>query len=186
MCSNEEANEIFIFGKGLDTCFGFVAGLGVVLDLFVGFRWGFLGVMVAHQVTLFSEQGMSLCIVRTSSSRIFKSGVSQRRFREFSGIFSQQLENSYLSGQRLSISETQCQRLNVRVGFTNWVTSVCYASHQGVQFHIAVPRGSRFVMLSFPFLDCFEAFRQCRLATHSVHVLGRLLQQRGIDVFGPV
>jgi len=57
---------------------------------------------------------MSLCIVRTSSSLSFASGVSPRRSRELPASVSQMSVNSYLSGRCQSMSETQCQRLNVR------------------------------------------------------------------------
>jgi len=90
---------------------------------------------------------------------------------------------------RASMSETQCQRINitdpmsepqchggnVRVGFTNLVTCLWYTSHRGVQFDIGVRMDSGFVVFSFPSLDCCKAFRECRLATHSIYVLGRLL-----------
>jgi len=84
------------------------------------------------------------------------------------------------------MSETQCQRLDVRVGFTNLVTRLCYTSHLGVQSDIGIRRDSRFVIFSFPFLDCCKAFSGCRLATHSIYVLGRFLPHRGTDFFGPV
>jgi len=87
---------------------------------------------------------------------------------------------------RVSMSETQCQRLNVRVGITNLVTHLSYASHLGVQFEIGLLRDSGFVVLGFPFLDCCKAFSECRLATHSIYVVSRLLQHEGKDFFGPV
>jgi len=140
ICSNEGADVIF--GAGLDAVLGFLAGLG----------GAFLGVVVALRVTLLCKHEMSLCIVRTSSSLSFASGVSPRRSRELSTSVSQMSVNSYLSGrcqsmsetqcQRLNVrdpmSETQCQRLNVRVGLTNLVTRLCYTSHLGVQFDIGV------------------------------------------------
>jgi len=132
---------------------------------------------------------MSLCIVRTSSSLSFTSGVCPRRSQELSTSVLQMLANSYLSGrcqsmseaqcQRLnvrdSMSETQCQRLNVRVGFTTLVTCHCYTSHLGVQFDIGVRRDSGFLMFSFPSLDHCNTFSECRPATHSIYVLGHLL-----------
>ena len=84
------------------------------------------------------------------------------------------------------MSETQYQRLNVRVGYINLVTHLCYASRLGVQFDIDVRRDSGFVVLSFPFLDCCKAFSECKPATHSIYVLGRLLRHGGTDFFGPV
>ena len=57
---------------------------------------------------------MSLCIVRTSSSSSFASGISPRRSRELSASVSQKSVNFYLSGQCQSMSETECGRLNVR------------------------------------------------------------------------
>jgi len=76
---------------------------------------------------------------------------------------------------RDSMAETQCQRLNVRVGFTNLGMHLCYHSLLGVQFDIGVCRDSGIVMLSFPFLDCYEAFSECRQATRSIYILGLLL-----------
>jgi hypothetical protein len=117
--SNEAADEIFIFGAGLDAVFGFVAGLAVFRSL-AGLGGGFFGVVVALRVTLLCKHEISLCIVRTSSSFIFASGVSPKRSREFSASVLQTLVNSCVSGrcQRLnfrdSMSETQCQRLIVR------------------------------------------------------------------------
>ena len=35
-------------------------------------------------------------------------------------------------------------------------------------------------------MDCCKAFSECRPATHSIYDLGRLLQHRGTDFFGPV
>jgi len=83
------------------------------------------------------------------------------------------------------MSET-CQRLNVRVGMTNLVTHLCYASHLGVPHLIGVQRETQFVVLNFPFLDCWNAFSECGPATHSIYVLGHRLQQAGTDFFHPV
>jgi hypothetical protein len=92
--------------------------------------------------------------------------------------------------QRLNVrdpmSETQCQRVNVKVGFTNLVMRLYYTSHLGVQLDIGVRRDSRFVVFSFPTLDCSKAFSECRPATHSIYVLRHLLYHRGTDIFGPV
>jgi len=192
-----------IFGAGLDAVFGFAAGLVAVLGSLAGLGGAFLGVVVALRVTDLSKHEMSLCILRTSSSLRFASGVSPRRSRELSTSVSQMSVNSYLSGrcqsmsetqcqrlnvrdsmsetqcQRLnvrdSMSETQCQRLNVRVGFTNLVTRHCCTSHLGVQFDIGVRGDTGFVVFSLPCLDCCKAFSECRQATHSIYVLGRLL-----------
>jgi len=178
-----------IFGAGLDAVFGFVAGLVAVLGFLAGLGGAFLGVVVALRVTLLCKHGMSLCIVRTSSSLSFTSGVSPRRSLELSASVSQISVNTCLSCQsqsmsetqcqrlnvRDSMSETQCQRLNVRVGFANLVTRLCFTSHLGVQFDIGVRRDSGFVVFSFPSLDCCKAFSECRPATHGIYVLGRLL-----------
>ena len=165
-------------------------------------------------MTHLCKHEMSLCILRTSSSLIFVSSLSPRRSRELSAGVSQMPVNSYLSGrcqsksetqspklnvrdsmsetqcQRLnvrdSMSETQCQRLNVRVRFTNLVMSICYASRLGVQFGIGVQKDSGLVVSSFPSRDCCKAFSESRLGTHSIYVLGRLLQHRGTDFFCPV
>jgi hypothetical protein len=58
------------------------------------------------------------------------------------------------------MSETQCQRLNVRVGFTNLVMCLCYTLDLGVQFDISVRWDSGFVVFSFPSLDCRKAFSE--------------------------
>jgi len=77
ICSNEGADVIF--GAGLDAVFGFAAGLVAVLGFPVGLGGAFLGVVVALWVTLLCKHEMSLCIVRTSSSLSFASGVSPSR-----------------------------------------------------------------------------------------------------------
>jgi len=112
ICSNEGADVIV--GVGLDAVFGFSAGLVAVLGFPVGLGVAFLGVVVALRVTLLCKHEMNLCIVRTSSSLSFASGVSPRRSRELSASISQMPVNSYLSGRCQSISESQYQRLNVR------------------------------------------------------------------------
>jgi hypothetical protein len=112
ICSYEGADVIF--GAGLDAVLGFVAGLVAVLGFLAGLGGAFLGVVVALRVTLLCKHEMSLCIVRTSSSLSFASGVSPRRSRELSASISQMSVNSYLSGRCQSMSETQCQRLNIR------------------------------------------------------------------------
>ena len=146
--SNEAADEIFVFRVGLDAVFGFVVGLVAVFDFLAGLSGAFFWVVVARRVTLLCKHEMSLSIIRTSLLFIFRSSVSPWRSSEFSASVSQMLVYSYLSGrsqsmsethcQRLNVrdskSETQCQRLNVRVGFTNLVTRLCYASHLRVQF----------------------------------------------------
>jgi hypothetical protein len=120
ICSNEGADVIF--GAGLDAIFSFVAGLIAVLGYLAGRGGAFFGVVVALRVTILWKHEMSLCIVRTSSSLSFASGVSRRRSRELSANISQMSVNSYLSGQCQSMSETQCQRLNVRdsMSETQW------------------------------------------------------------------
>jgi hypothetical protein len=80
ICSNEEADVIF--GAGLDAVFGFPAELVAVLGFVAGLGWGFLGVVVALRVTLLCKHAMSFCIVPTSTSLSFASGVSPRRSRE--------------------------------------------------------------------------------------------------------
>jgi len=112
ICSNEGADVIF--GAGLDEVFGFVVGLVAVLDFPAGLGRAFLGVLVALWVTLLRKHEMSLCIVQTSSSLSFASGVSPRKSRKLSASVSQMSVNSYLLGRCQSMSETQCQRLNVR------------------------------------------------------------------------
>jgi hypothetical protein len=112
ICSNEGADVIF--GVGLDAVFGIAAGLIAVLSFLAGLGGAFLGVVVALWVTLLCKHEMSLCIVWTSSSLSFASGVSPRRSQELSTSVSQMLVNSYLSGRCQSMSETQCQILNVR------------------------------------------------------------------------
>ena len=94
ICSNEGADVIF--GVGLDAVFGFAAVLVAVLDSLAGLGGAFLGVVVALRVTLLCKHEMSLCIVRTSSSLSFGSGVSRRRSRELSANVSQMSVNSYL------------------------------------------------------------------------------------------
>jgi len=96
ICSNEGADVIF--GAELDAVFGFVAGLVAVLGFLAGLRRASLGVVVALHVTLVCKHGMSLRIVRTSSSFSFASGVSPRRSRELSTSISQMSVNSNLSG----------------------------------------------------------------------------------------
>jgi hypothetical protein len=186
MRSNEAADEIFICVAELDADFGFVAVLSVVFDFLARLGGAFLRVVVALRVTLLCKKEMSLCFVRTSSSFIFASRVSPRRSQEFSVSISQMSINSYLSVRYQSVSETQCQRLNVRVGFTNLVRRLYCTFHLGVQFDIGERRDSGFVVLSFPFLDCCKAFRECRPATHSIYVLGGLLQHGDTDFFYPV
>jgi hypothetical protein len=112
ICSNEGADVIC--GAGLDAVIGFAVGLVAVLGFLAGLGGAFLGVVVALRVTLLCKHEMSLCIVQTSSSLSFASGVSPRRSREVSASVSQMSVNSYLSGRCQSMSETQCQRLNVR------------------------------------------------------------------------
>jgi hypothetical protein len=112
ICSNEGADVIF--GAGLDAVFGFAAGLVAVLGFLAGLGGAFFGVVVALWVTLLCKHEMSLCIERTSSSLSFTSGVSASRSRELSASISQMSVNSDLSGRCQSMSETQCQRLNVR------------------------------------------------------------------------
>jgi hypothetical protein len=87
---------------------------------------------------------------------------------------------------RDSISETQSQRLIVRVEFTNLVTCLCYTSHLSVQFDVGVRRDSGFVVFGFPSLDYCKAFSEYRPATHSINVLGHFLYHRGTDFFVPV
>jgi hypothetical protein len=112
ICSNEGADVIF--GAGLDAVFGFAAGLVMVLGFLAGLGGAFLGVVVALWVTLLCKHEMSLGILRTSSSLSFASGVSPRRSREIYARVLQMSVNSYLSRRCPSMSETQCQRLNVR------------------------------------------------------------------------
>jgi len=110
--SNEGA--YVIFGVGLDAVLGFAAGLLAVLGFLAGLGGAFLGVVVALRVTLLCKHEMSLCMVWTSSSLSFASGVSPSRSRELSASVSQMSGNSYLSDRCQSMSETEYQRLNVR------------------------------------------------------------------------
>ena len=112
ICSNEGADVIF--GAGLDAVFGFAAGLVAVVGCLAGLGGSFLGVVVAHRVTLIWKHEMSLSIELTSSSLSFACGVSPRRSGELSASVSQMSVNSYLSGRCQSMSETKFQRLNVR------------------------------------------------------------------------
>jgi hypothetical protein len=112
--SNEAADEMFVFGAGLDAVFGFASGLVADFDFLAGLGGAFFGVVVALRVTLRCKHEMSRCIVRTSSSFIFASGVSPRRSRELSASVLQMSVNSYLSGRSRSMSETQCDSLDVR------------------------------------------------------------------------
>jgi len=80
ICSNEGADVII--GVGLDVVFGFAAGLVVVFGFLADLGGAFLVVVVAPWVTLLCKHEMSLCIVQTSSSLSFASGVSPRRSRE--------------------------------------------------------------------------------------------------------
>jgi hypothetical protein len=98
-----------IVGAGLDTVLGFAAGLIAVLGFLAGLGEAFLGVVVALRVTLLCKHEMSHCIVWTSSSLSFESGVSPGRYRELSTSVSQMSVNSYLSGRCQSMSETPCQ-----------------------------------------------------------------------------
>jgi len=107
LSSNEGADEIF--GMGLDAGCGSAAGLVAILGFLAGLGGAFLGVVVALRVTFLCKHEMSLCIVRTSSSLSFASGVSPRRSRALSAGISQMSVNSYMSGRCQSTSETQCQ-----------------------------------------------------------------------------
>lgn len=60
---NEGAEVFFVFGAGLDSDFGFLALLVVVFAFLVGLGWAFLGLVVAHQVTLLWKHERSLRIV---------------------------------------------------------------------------------------------------------------------------
>jgi len=94
--------------------FGFAVGLVAVFDLLVELGGSFLGVVVALQVTPHCKHKMSLAIVRTSSSLHFASVVCCRRSEEVSRSRLQMSVYCNLSGQCKSMSETQCQHLNVR------------------------------------------------------------------------
>ena len=203
-----------IIGMGLDAVFAFAATLVAVFDCLVGLGGAVLGEVVALGVTLLCQHDMSCCIVQTSSSFSFPSGVDPMWSQVFPASVSPMSVNSYLSGQcqlmsetqyqrlnvrdsmsetqcqrltvRDSILATQCQRLNVTVEFANQVTYLCYTIQLGVLCDIHVQRDIGFVLLNFPSLNCCEQFSDCRWVTHSIYVPGRLLQQRGIDSFGPV
>jgi len=87
---------------------------------------------------------------------------------------------------RDSMSETQCQTFNVRVGFTNRVIHHSFAQHLSEKYVISIRRDSGFVALCFPSFDCCMAFSKCGPATHSIYVLGNLLQYKGIDFYSPI
>jgi hypothetical protein len=82
ICSNEGADVIF--GAGLDAVFSLAAGLTAVLGLAAEHGGAFLDIAVALLGTLLCKHEMSLCIVQTSSSFSFMSGVSPKRSREVS------------------------------------------------------------------------------------------------------
>jgi hypothetical protein len=83
ICCNEAADEIFVFGPGLDAVFGFTVELVEVFDFLAELGGAFFGVVVALWVTLLCIHEMSLCIVWTSSSFLFASGVSPMRSQEY-------------------------------------------------------------------------------------------------------
>jgi len=112
ICSNEGVDVSY--GAGCDVSFGWAAGLNAVIDFLAWLRGVFLGVVVSLQVTHVSKHEMSLCIVRTSSSLSFVSGVSPRRSWELSGSVQQMVVNSYVSGRCCEMSETQCWRFDGR------------------------------------------------------------------------
>jgi hypothetical protein len=82
ICSNEGADVIS--GAGLDAVFSLAVGLIAVLGLAAEHGGAFLDIAVALLVTLLCKHEMSLCIVQTSSSFSFTSGVSPKRSREVS------------------------------------------------------------------------------------------------------
>jgi len=200
MWSNERADVIFVFGMGLDAVFGFAVGLVVVCNFLAQHGGAILGVVVALRVPLLCKHEMSLWIAWTSPQFIIVSGVSPRRYSEFSTSILQISVHFYLSGQHQSMSEIECQRLNVRDsmsetqcrrfdvrdGCTKLITCLCYTSHLGIQLDNGVQRDTRFVELSFRFLDCCKAFSECRLATGSIQVMSGLLEHGGLDFFSPV
>jgi len=114
MWSNERADVIFVFGMGLDAVFGFAVGLVVVCNFLAQHGGAILGVVVALRVPLLCKHEMSLWIASTSPQFIIVSGVSPRRYSEFSTSILQISVHFYLSGQHQSMSEIECQRLNVR------------------------------------------------------------------------
>jgi len=61
----------------------------------------------------------------------------------------------------------------------------CYTSQMGVQSYIPPQSNCRFVLLRFAYLDCHMAFSNCRLATHSIYVLGYDLHHRSTEYFNP-
>lgn len=83
ICSNEGAGVIFILDVQCVAVLSFALGLVAVFDFLVGHDGGFLGVIVALQVTLLFKHEMSFCTVWTSSSLVFTSGVSPMTSREF-------------------------------------------------------------------------------------------------------
>jgi len=128
---NEGADVIF--GMGCDAVFGFAAGLITVIDFLAGLGGDFLGVMVAIWVTLLCQHEMSLCIVQISFSFIFASDVHSRRFPMVSACVLPISVDSILSGWCQLMSVTQCQRLNIRVGFTTHVKWLLYSLYLSIQ-----------------------------------------------------
>ena len=112
--SSDGADGIFVMGTEHVEAFGSAAGLVVVFDFLAGLGGASLGMVVALRVSLLCMHKMSHCVVWTSTSFIFASGVSPRKSRDVSASDWQMSANSYLSGLCHSMSEIQCQRLNVR------------------------------------------------------------------------
>jgi len=75
--SNEGA--VVVFGTEHDAGCVSAAELVAVFDVLAVLGGDVLGVVVAPRVTLLSKHEMRLCIIRTSSSLSFESGVCPRR-----------------------------------------------------------------------------------------------------------
>jgi len=178
--------------SGLSLCVGLV----IVFDFPVDLGGAFLNVVVALQETHFYRDETSHCIVRTWSSSIFTSDICASISRGFWTSVSHMSVNYSLSGWDQTISETQChtlngrdsmsetqfQKHNVRVRFSNLVTHLCNSLHLVVQFDSGVQRYSGFVVLSFPFLGCNISFSETWPATHGIYILGHLLRHDNKDV----
>jgi len=106
MWSNEEADAIY--GMGLNAAYGFVAGLIAIFDFLAALGGASWGVLVALQVTHLSMHEMTVCIVQTSCSLNFISGIRHRRSWRLLASFLPISVIHYLSGPCQLKSKTQC------------------------------------------------------------------------------
>lgn len=84
------------------------------------------------------------------------------------------------------MTETQRQRLNVRVSFTKLVRNLCYTCHLGIQCNIDGGWATGFVVFSFPSLNSCKAFSECEPATNRIDGLGLLFLLSGKSNFASV